>query len=171
MTHSRKHPSTKHGRNAEEVIADFWLKMDKRGPDECWLWLHGTCGPKVNGYGCFWDGSKTWRAHRFALSLEGGEKPDLLACHTCDTHLCCNPAHLFWGTSKDNTRDMMLKKRNWTAINGVQTRSVLTPEEVRKIRSLYVPKIFGSRKIAPLFKVSRTVIQRILLRRDWAHLE
>jgi hypothetical protein len=31
--------------------------------------------------------------------------------HRCDNRLCCNPAHLFVGTQRENIRDMMAKGR------------------------------------------------------------
>lgn len=34
------------------------------------------------------------------------------ACHRCDTPKCINVEHLFWGTPKDNVRDMVLKGRH-----------------------------------------------------------
>jgi hypothetical protein len=46
--------------------------------------------------------------------------------HKCDRRACVNPDHLFTGTKKDNTLDMMRKGR--------RTQTVLTPELVAEIR-------------------------------------
>lgn len=35
----------------------------------------------------------------------------MLVCHTCDSPPCCNPAHLFVGTVRDNVMDMARKGR------------------------------------------------------------
>lgn len=45
---------------------------------------------------------------RLALSESGsGEMPpsNVHALHSCDVRLCCNPAHLRWGTHQENMRD------------------------------------------------------------------
>lgn len=43
---------------------------------------------------------------------ENGPIPvGMLACHHCDNPPCCNPAHVFIGTHKDNARDMARKGR------------------------------------------------------------
>lgn len=64
------------------------------------------------GYGKFAVNGQPERAHRFSLILSGVElRPGQLCLHRCDVPSCVNPSHLFVGTHKDNTRDMMLKGR------------------------------------------------------------
>jgi hypothetical protein len=83
----------------------FWVKVDKRGPDDCWPW-QGAIQPA--GYGQIWAGGKLGLAHRVAYELLVGPIPDGLEldhlCHTRDTSCrlgnecphrrCVNPAHL-----------------------------------------------------------------------------
>jgi len=73
--------------------------------ETCWYWT-GHLNSK--GYGIF----KKKLAHRASYKLFVGPiPPDMLVCHTCDTPDCVNPEHLFLGTFKDNTRDMINKGR------------------------------------------------------------
>jgi len=60
-------------------------------------------------------------AHRISWVIWNGPVPDgLKVLHHCDVRNCCNEEHLFLGTSKDNTRDMISKGRNSTILDGVQ---------------------------------------------------
>jgi hypothetical protein len=88
----------------------FWPKVQKRGADECWPWAAGL---NSNGYGRFQIGSTEQEgAHRVAYRLERGSiAAGLCVCHSCDNPRCCNPAHLWLGTSAENTRDRDLKGR------------------------------------------------------------
>ncbi len=97
-----------------EQLARFQSQIDKRGPDECWPWT----GPKhEKGYGSFHIYvSRFLRrrvpTHRLALMLRDGVTrmpTEIFACHHCDNPPCCNPEHLYWGTTTDNQRDARAK--------------------------------------------------------------
>lgn len=89
--------------------AGFWKRVAIAGPDECWPW---TGHIRSNGYGSVnWKGQQT-RAHRVAYLLTKGDiSPGLYVCHACDNRPCCNPAHLWEGTAKQNHADGMAKGR------------------------------------------------------------
>lgn len=97
----------------------FWTHVDKSaGPDECWPWT-GVRRPEPRDYGRFWLRRKVHTAHRWLLGELRGKplvvKPIGLedACHRCDNPPCCNPAHLYVGTRKQNLGDAVERSRLW----------------------------------------------------------
>lgn len=135
----------------------FWKKVDVKGHDECWLWTAAQAGGRTVEYGVF-RLSKPRRmiyAHRFVFHAEHGYLP-LVVRHTCDTPLCCNPAHLLSGTQADNVQDMV--DRNGA---NVQSRK-LTDDQVREIRTRLIKKELH-RVIATSYGVCREVITNISL--------
>jgi hypothetical protein len=92
------------------IAERFWPKV-RKGPD-CWLWAACT----ANGYGTIGSGGKHGHqllAHRVAWEMAYGPiPPGLCVLHHCDNRLCVRHGHLFLGTHKDNTQDMMAKGRH-----------------------------------------------------------
>ena len=92
----------------------FWEKVDKRGDDECWEWKAGMYGTQTSvPYGRFYITRTTpVSAHVQSYRLVKGMIPaGMHVCHTCDNGRCCNPGHLFLGSSSDNMQDMRRKGR------------------------------------------------------------
>lgn len=95
----------------------FWNSILKGDTDECWPWVgRNENATPFRGSICVDGRRKTQKivlAHRFSYEMHNGKIPDgLIVCHKCDYPPCCNPKHLFIGTHKDNTRDMMEKGRD-----------------------------------------------------------
>lgn len=64
-------------------IERFWSRVDKRGPDDCWLFTGGG-----HPYGTFAPLGKAPRAaHRVSWALNAGREiaADRIICHTCDS--------------------------------------------------------------------------------------
>lgn len=103
---------------------DFKNRFEERYIPEpmsgCWLWIGQY---QSNGYGVIsLEKNKRIRknimAHRASWKIHNGEiKDGLFVCHKCDNRLCVNPKHLFLGTPKDNTQDMIKKGRRIQGIN------------------------------------------------------
>ena len=90
----------------------FWDRVQKREPDQCWLWKGGS----ANGYGQLagkHNGEyKSFLAHRFSYELHYGPIPSgKLIRHHCDNPVCVNPRHLAVGTHADNVADMVTRGR------------------------------------------------------------
>ena len=98
------------GPKARSLSARFWPKVHRRGLKDCWEWKASV--NSVHGYGQIGYQGSMLRAHRVAWMLVRGPIPKgLCVLHKCDNRKCVNPYHLWLGTLKDNTQDMMRKGR------------------------------------------------------------
>lgn len=89
----------------------FWNRVVKGSNlNDCWVWKGST---HDSGYGRLYGPKGTESAaHRYSYIIHFGEIPaGLFVCHECDNPPCSNPSHLFVGTAKDNSDDMMIKGR------------------------------------------------------------
>lgn len=146
----------------------FWAKVDKRGPDECWLWTARI----TSGYGSIGGGGHSGRslsAHRVSWELHNGPIPaGVHVLHRCDNRLCVNPAHLFLGTPADNMADRDAKGRQAAGEkNGV---AKLTDNDVRTIRATYAKGGVTQEALARSFNVHQGLISGIIARRRWRHV-
>lgn len=132
----------------------------------CRNWLGQTSN---KGYGQFWFKRKVFLAHRIAWTLANGAIPDrLLVLHKCDNPLCCNVDHLFLGTHRDNTSDMIAKGRIARGANKNET--ILTDETVKQIKRLLTDENLTQDVIAKMFGVTRSTISLIKRNRTWKHV-
>lgn len=141
----------------------FWLKVDKAGPDECWLWTAAKRDRRL-GYGGFNDGNRSMRAHRYAWELVNGPIPDgLKVCHRCDDNMCVNPAHLFLGTQAENMADCAKKGRKRPGEQHQDAK--ITEDDVRAIRQC---ASFSTKEIGRVFGLSHSHISKIRRGIKWA---
>lgn len=131
----------------------------------CWLW---TGARLPQGYGLIKrkDGAQL-RAHRVAWELAHGSIPvGLFVCHHCDNPRCVRAYHLFFGTCRDNSADMVAKgraARNCGERNGTAR---LTAAEAQSIRSAHGTHV----QIGDRFGVSASLIGLIKRRARWKHI-
>lgn len=165
---------------SENDAVNFWSKVAKSEPTECWPWL-GT----VNlGYGHYKLRGERRRSHVVAIFLATGEWPlGRCVCHKCDNRLCCNPGHLFLGTQAENMADKVAKGRQASGVThgsrtkphrtrrgeGVHTAK-LNPEKVLEIRRILSEGKLSQKEIADIFGVSQVNISCIELGKTWKHV-
>jgi hypothetical protein len=139
----------------------------------CWLWTGGfdDRGHPFKPYGRIWVRGSSIVAHRASWLTYRGKIPDgMLVCHKCDTPLCINPDHLFLGTHKENTDDMISKGRDDStriARRGASSNfAKLTPAQVLSIRA--DPRL--QRFIAKDYGISQPCVSLIKRFKNWSSL-
>jgi hypothetical protein len=151
----------------DSLAARLALRVEKGDPTACWNWT----GSQTRGYGVMNIGSsRTQLAHRVAWIVANGSIPDgLLVCHRCDNPACCNPAHLFLGTDRDNHNDKIAKGRARAPApkrGESNCRAKLTAKEVLSILADRRSNVALAREHA----VSPSLISLIRRGGVWKHL-
>lgn len=138
----------------------FWQRVDgSAGADGCWPW---TAGRFDTGYGCVWFEGRAQKAHRVAwLVAYGPLGPTERVLHRCDNPPCCNPGHLFAGSSRDNTADMLAKGRA-----NRDGRRHLSGEQIPTIRERYAAGA-TLKELGAEYGVSHVAIWLVVNRRTW----
>lgn len=151
--------------NAAAWKARFWLSVNKAGPNGCWEW---TGAIYKDGYGSMHREGRSAKVHRLSWEIAHGRAPGAqCVLHRCDNRRCVNPAHLFLGTRRDNSRDMVAKKRSLTGERDPNAQ--LTEREVIAIRA---SRDAGEScaSIAQRVGVSGSEVSHITLGKRWAHV-
>lgn len=148
-------------KRGEETVKDRFRARIAYGPEtECWVWSGGR---DPDGYGIFSFKGQSVRAHRFAYELAWGEiEEGLQVCHRCDNPPCCNPAHLFAGTPKENTADMVEKGRYR---NG---RARIDRATAERMRQEYTGRYGEIAALARKYGLSHSQTREIVRGESWA---
>lgn len=146
------------GKFQPESIEHVFHSRYRHAESGCWLWS----GPlQRTGYARVWFRGRLIMAHRLSWELINGPIPvGQFVLHRCDVRHCVNPAHLFLGSSRDNTQDMLRKDRGGCVLN---TKRVLEILERRKNGE----SIAG---IARSFGVHYHTVSRVIHGQQWKHL-
>jgi hypothetical protein len=107
-------------------------------------------------------------AHRVSWVLHHGPiPPGLLVCHRCDNPKCVNPDHLFLGTPKDNSQDMVRKGR--VSQGDRHPYAKLTRRQVVRIRER-AEAGHDPKRIARDYRVSTANVKHVIRRHTWKHV-
>ncbi len=148
-----------------EDIDRFWQLVDRSYG--CWEWK----GASLDGYGMFRIQKKTVRAHRWIYAETVGPiPPGICVCHHCDNRACVRPDHLFLGTKKDNTQDMLRKGRGNRARGERIHTAKLTAGDVVSIRAAYDSGKSTQDDLAARYGVWRSDISYIVRGVTWQHV-
>lgn len=121
----------------------------------CWIIMNRA--PDSSGYITLSVNGKTERAHRFVYRIIHKEIPEgKIICHRCDNKLCVNPDHLYAGTRKDNTQDMLRNKKE-SRWKGTRKRRKLSRKDIEDIRN----SDKGSYELSKIYPVTDVQIRRI----------
>src|SRR3990167_2582536 len=137
----------------------FGEKVCIGGTDECWPFL--GCKDKDGRGQIANETGRLEHAHRVAYRLSKGPIPaGLLICHSCDNPPCCNQAHLWPGTYKDNSQDAERKGRlyNHFPKYGAEHPSTKISAETR---AMIASDRRSHRAVALAFGISKTHVTRI----------
>lgn len=170
----------------EKFLARFWAKVDKSaGPDGCWLWT-GCRMP--TGYGQLRVfGKVSICSHRISWEITNGPLPQgtgfhgTCVCHRCDNPSCCNPAHLFIGSHKDNMND---RDRKGRVASGARSGHVTHPESFargeqhacsklteRAVREILSQPHLATATLGSMYGVTDGAIRHIRRGTSWKHLD
>ena len=161
----------------KDKVADrFWSKVGIRAnPERCWEW-QGNKG--IRDYGSF---SVTIAPQkdlpviptRIMYYLHYGIHPTgKCVCHTCDNPKCVNPKHLFLGTNKDNTQDMIKKGRKFITRGTDKECSwvKLTKEKVLELREMKASGAINYSKLSNELKLGTKTIWNAVNKITWKHI-
>lgn len=152
--------SQRAGKTTAERLA-FYSRPSASG---CRLWV-GARMPK--GYGKLVVDGKPMLAHRAAwIEKHGPISAGLCVCHRCDTPACIEVDHLFLGTRRDNTQDMIAKGRQANVVGSTSPCAKLTDNEVLAIRA-------DDRRhdlIGAQYDIHPATVSRIKSRERWGHI-
>lgn len=151
----------------------FWAKVDRRGPDECWLW---TGAVEKAGYGSIAVGNlkngRSEAAHRVAYVLQVGPIPaGVTVDHLCFNRLCQNAAHMELVSRSENGRRGSERRRPGNRARGsLSGHAKMTEADVLQMRRDYVARRADVPALAERHGLSITSAYDAVTGRTWGHV-
>lgn len=112
----------------------FWAEITANGRQqrgECFEW---PAGKNAAGYGITTRNGERLVTRAVWVEVFGPIPPGHLVCHTCDNPPCAWPTHLFLGTHRVNSEDMVRKGRHGTMYGDSNPWTRVPDTVVRQLR-------------------------------------
>ena len=135
-----------------------YINMHDGDRNMCWEFT-GKVNNKGRPY--FACGGKKHLVYRlvYELVVGDGKLEGVMARHTCDNEICCNPYHIVPGDHQQNMNDMKERERHG-----------LPHHTVRAIRKLGDAGI-SHKVIADRFGIGRSTVTEIINRDNYGHVK
>lgn len=145
-----------------EQLDLFWAKVTKT--ETCWL---SSYVKDRAGYPVLSRNHVRLQASRYIWVETYGPIPKgLCVLHHCDNPGCIRPSHLFLGTKRQNTDDMLSKGRSRHLLGEDAGRAKITTDQARYIRdSTEMNTVLGKR-----FGLHPESVRLIKAGINWKHL-
>lgn len=144
----------------------FWSKVEKT--NGCWNWM---AVKNKGGYGFLKVNKKNCYAHRFSWELHNGKIPKgICVLHKCDNRACVRLSHLFLGTYKDNTKDMLDKGRDNFPSGEKNGMAKVNENKVKEIRKIYAMGNIRQVMLGKLFGITQSNISRVVNKLIWKNI-
>lgn len=146
-----------------------WFKKREITKDGCWIYL----GAKRSGYGWVNYRGKNMsisRAVLIEITKQNEGNKEIFSCHKCRRRDCFNPEHLYWGTRKDNVRDMINdQNHNWQ--NNYRKaedhpRAKFSNQQVKQIRQLNKKFGYGPSYFEKKYGYNKNAVNNILYNKN-----
>lgn len=130
----------------------------------CWIWIGGV---DWDGYGATGFYNKNIKAHRASYLIFKGDIPaGMSVCHSCDNPYCCNPEHLWIGTTKENQIDSFKKLRRQGELSGSSKYTNKTVSEIRE----RVSNGETRKSVSKSMRIPKSTLDKICSKRTWSHI-
>lgn len=156
---------------SESILDRFLSKIAYTANiNNCWDWMGGI---SRGGYGNFGvrinNATKNIICTRLSYFIHNNKDPyGFAVLHKCDNRKCVNPNHLYLGSNKDNSEDMVQKNRQASGVNNGSSK--LSEQQVIEIRKEYVFRTVSFQKLANKFNLAKATVKSIIKRETWKHI-